>query len=41
MMGFYKLNYQALFGTSLHPETKMGGKLVDYRFYLNICIAAL
>jgi hypothetical protein len=23
---FLKLNYQALFGTSLDPETKMGGE---------------
>jgi len=26
MVGFFKLNYQALFGTSLDPETKMGGE---------------
>jgi hypothetical protein len=26
MVGFLKLNYQALFGTSLDPETKMGGE---------------
>jgi len=30
MVGFLKLNYQALFGsTSLDPETKMGGEASD------------
>jgi len=26
---FQKLNYQAMFGTSLDPETKMGGEAIS------------